>query len=31
MIKSVKLEGTPIKKTGSRLYDFRLTLELESD
>jgi len=31
IVKSVKLEGTPIKKTGTRLYDFRLTLELESD
>uniref|UniRef100_A0A7C4NZE1 Fimbrial assembly family protein n=1 Tax=Thermodesulfobacterium geofontis TaxID=1295609 RepID=A0A7C4NZE1_9BACT len=31
MIKSVKLEGTPVKKTGTRLYDFRLTLELEGD
>jgi len=31
MIKSVKLKGTPIRKTGTRLYDFRLTLELKSD
>ena len=31
MIKSVKLEGIPIRKPGTRLYNFRLTLELESD
>jgi len=31
MIKSVKLEGIPIRKPGTRLYNFRLTLEFESD
>jgi hypothetical protein len=29
MVKSVKLEGPPIKKTGAKLYDFRLTIELK--
>ncbi|MCI4453954.1 MAG: PilN domain-containing protein [Thermodesulfobacterium sp.] len=29
MVKSVKLEGPPIKKTGTKLYDFRLTVELK--
>jgi hypothetical protein len=28
MIKSVKLGGVPMKKTGTRLYDFTLTVEL---
>jgi len=31
MIKSVKLKGIPIRKKGTHLYDFCLTLELESD
>jgi hypothetical protein len=30
MVKSVKLEGPPIKKTGTKLYDFRLTIELKT-
>jgi hypothetical protein len=29
MVKSLKLEGPPIKKTGTKLYDFRLTIELK--
>ena len=31
MVKSVKVEGTPVKKYGTKLYDFRLTLELKGD
>uniref|UniRef100_A0A7V5XGH2 Fimbrial assembly family protein n=1 Tax=Thermodesulfobacterium geofontis TaxID=1295609 RepID=A0A7V5XGH2_9BACT len=31
IVKSVKIEGAPTKKTGTRLYDFILILELESD